>query len=94
MGDWEGSMMLYTLERRSTSLVMPTLLFNYLQENNIPYDYDFEQGGIQLEECVVERIKELGEDYFVPQPTAVIPVQQKLIKTPNKNKHLHKRRLI
>ena len=86
--------MIYPLERRSTSLVMPSTLFNYLQENKISYDYDFEQGGIHLEECVVERLKELGEDYFVSQPTAVINVQQKLIKTSNKNKHLHKRRLI
>ena len=86
--------MIYELEKRDNSLVMPTRLYNFLTQNKVKFSYDFENSGIHLEECVVERIKELGEDYFVPQPTDVIDVQQKLIKTPNKNKHLHKRRLI
>lgn len=42
--------MLYSLERRSTGLAVPTAVYNYMLRNGINYSYDFVNGGLELSE--------------------------------------------
>lgn len=88
MGDWKGSVMLYPLERRSTSLVMPALLFNYLQENRIPYEYNFEQGGIEIPEEQFQKIQNMN---FIPAPSNIKEEPIKRVSTSKSDKHIRRK---
>ena len=76
--------MIYKLEKRGSSLVIPTRLYNFLMQNKIPIIYDFENSGINLEEDIVERIRTLGNDDFVSQTIKYTDETQKTLKTQNK----------
>lgn len=84
--------MIYELEKRGNSLVMPTRLYNFLMQNKVKFSYDFENSGINLDEDIVERIRTLGNDDFISQTIKYTTETQKTLKT--QNTRLHKRRLI
>lgn len=84
--------MIYELEKRGNSLVIPTRLYNFLMQNNVKFSYDFENSGINLEEDIIERIRTLKNDDLTHQTVKCITEAQKTLKT--QTTHLHKRRLI
>ena len=84
--------MIYKLEKRGNSLVIPARLYNFLMQNKVPIIYDFENSGINLDEDIIERIRTLGNDNFISQTIELLLRRKKTLKT--QNTHLHKRRLI
>ena len=84
--------MIYKLEKRGSSLVMPTRLYNFLIQNKVKFSYDFENAGINLDEDIIERIRTALNDDFTSQTIKYTTETQKTLKT--QNTHLHKRRLI
>lgn len=84
--------MIYELERRGNSLVMPTRLYNFLIQNKVKFSYDFENAGINLTEDIAERIRTALNDDFTSQTIKYTTETQKTLKT--QNTRLHKRRLI
>lgn len=64
--------MLYKLEKRGTSLAMPTTLYNFLMQNHINYTYDFEQSGIQLDSTWYQYIL----DNYKPEKIKPVEIQR------------------
>lgn len=77
--------MLYKLEQRNGSLVIPTALYNFLSQNRIDYTYDFKLGGIQLTETAYNDVISNFKPDFEKKVVNCINEIKTPVKTQNKH---------